>query len=58
MPVVLCGCETWLLTLREEFRLKMFENRVLNKIFGPKKDEVTGRWKRLHKKELMLCILE
>jgi hypothetical protein len=58
MPVVLYGCETWLLTLREEFRLKMFENRVLNKIFGPKKDEVTGRWKRLHKKEFMLCILE
>ena len=40
LPVVLYGCETWLLTLREERRLGMFENRVLRKIFGPKKDEV------------------
>ena len=42
LPVVLYGCETWLLTLREERRLRVFENRVLRRIFGPKRDEVTG----------------
>jgi hypothetical protein len=42
MPVVLYGCETWSLTLREENRLSIFENRVLRRIFGPKRDEVTG----------------
>ena len=42
-PVVLYGCETWSLTLREESRLRVFENRVLRRIFGPKKDEVTGK---------------
>jgi hypothetical protein len=42
LTVVLYGCETWSLTLREEHRLRMFENRVLMKIFGPKRDEVTG----------------
>jgi hypothetical protein len=42
VPVVLYGCETWPLTLREEHRLKVFENRVLKRIFGPKRDEVTG----------------
>jgi hypothetical protein len=42
LPVVLYGCETWSLTLREEHRLRMFENRVLRRIFGPKRDEVTG----------------
>jgi hypothetical protein len=42
LPVVLYGCETWSLTLREEHRLRVFENRVLRRIFGPKKDEVTG----------------
>jgi len=52
LPVVLYGCETWLLTLREERRLSVFENKVLRKIFGPKRDEVTGEWKRLHNKEL------
>ena len=41
-PVVLYGCETWSLTLREERRLRMFENRVLRRIFGPKRDDVTG----------------
>ena len=46
MPVVLCGCETWSLTLREERRLRMFENRVLRRIFGPKRDEVTGEWRK------------
>jgi hypothetical protein len=42
LPVVLCGYETWLLTLREERRLRVFENRVLRRVFGPKSDEVTG----------------
>jgi hypothetical protein len=42
LPVVLCGCETWYLTLREENRLRVFENRVLRRIFEPKRDEVTG----------------
>ena len=51
LPVVLCGCETWSLTLREERRLRVFENRVL-KVFGPKRDEVTGEWRNLHNEEL------
>ena len=54
MPVVLYGCETWSLTLTEARRLRMFENRVLRKIFGPKRDEVTGEWRRLHKEEFYL----
>jgi hypothetical protein len=52
LPVVLCGCESWSLTLREECRLRVFENKVLRRIFGPKRDEVTGEWRRLHNKEL------
>jgi hypothetical protein len=52
LPVVLYGCETWSLTLREECRLRIFENKVLRRIFGPKRDEVTGEWRRLHNKEL------
>jgi hypothetical protein len=52
MPVVLHGCETWSLTLREECRLRVVENRVLRRIFGPKRDEVTEEWRRLHNKEL------
>ena len=52
MPVVLYGCETWSLTLREERRLKMVENRVLRRVFGPKRDEVTGEWRKLHNEEL------
>jgi len=52
LPVVLYGCETWSLTLREERRLRVFENRVLRRIFGPKRDEVTGAWRRLHIEEL------
>ena len=52
LPVVLCGCETWSLTLREERRLRVFENRVLRIVFGPKRDEVTGEWKKLHNEEL------
>ena len=52
LPVVLYGCETWSLTLREERRLMLFENRVLRRIFGPKRDEVTGERRKLHNEEL------
>ena len=52
LPVVLYGGESWLLTLREERRLRVFENRVLKRIFGPKRDEVTGKWRKLHNEEL------
>jgi hypothetical protein len=52
LPVVLYGCETWSLTLREEHRLRTFKNRVLRIIFGPKSDEVTGGWKKMHNEEL------
>jgi hypothetical protein len=51
-PVVLNGCETWSLTLREEHRLRVFENRVLRRIFGLKRDELTGECRKLHNKEL------
>jgi len=47
LPVVLYGCETWSLTLREERKLRAFENSVLRRIFGPKSDEVTGEWWKL-----------
>jgi hypothetical protein len=50
--MVLYGCETWSLTLREEHRLGVFENRVLRRIFGPKRDEVTGEWIKPHIEEL------
>ena len=46
------GCETWSLTLREERRLRVFQNRVLRRVFGPKRDEVTGEWRKLHNEEL------
>jgi hypothetical protein len=52
LPAVLYGCETWSFTLREEHRLRVFENRVLRRIFGPKRDEVTGEWRKLHNEEL------
>jgi hypothetical protein len=52
LPVALYGCETWSLTLREERRLRVFENRVLRRIFGSKRDEVTGEWRKLHNEEL------
>ena len=52
LPVVLYGCETWSLTLMEERRLRVFENRVLRRLFGPKRDEVTGEWRKLHNEEL------
>jgi hypothetical protein len=53
LPVVLYGCGTWSLTLREEHRLMVFENRVLRRIFGLKKDEVRGGWRKLHNEELL-----
>jgi hypothetical protein len=52
LPVVLYGCEAWSLTLRDEHRLTVFENKVLRRIFGLKRDEVTGEWRKLHSKEL------
>jgi len=52
LPIVLYECETWLLTLRVEHRLRVFENRVLRRIFVPKRDEVTGEWRELHNEEL------
>jgi hypothetical protein len=52
LPVVLYGCETWYFTLREEHRLRVFENRVLRRMFGPKRDEVTGEWRNLNNEEL------
>jgi hypothetical protein len=52
LPLVLYGRETWSLTLREEHRLRVFENRVLRRIFGLKRDEVTGDWRKLHNEEL------
>ena len=52
LPVVLYGCETWSLTLREEHRIRVFENKVLKKIFGAKKDEITGEWRKSHNAEL------
>jgi len=48
LPVFLYGCETWSLTLREERRLRVFENRVLRRVFEPKRDELTGEWRKLH----------
>ena len=52
LPAVLYGCETWSLTLKEERRLRVFENRVLRRVFGPRSDEVTGEWRKLHNEEL------
>jgi hypothetical protein len=48
-PMILYGCETWSLILREEHKLRVFKNRVLRRIFGQKRDEVTGDWSKLHK---------
>jgi hypothetical protein len=55
LPVVLYRCETWYLTLREEHSLRVFENRVLRRIFGPKRDEVKGGCKKRHNEELHNC---
>jgi len=52
LPVVLYGCDIWSFTMREERRLRMFENRVLRKIFGPNRDEVRGEWRKLFNEEL------
>jgi len=52
LPFVLYGCEIWSLTLREERKLRVLENMVLRRIFGPRRDEVTGKWRRLHNEEL------
>jgi len=52
LPVVLYGCETWSLTLKEERRLRVFEKRVLRRIFGPTRDEVTEDWRKVHNEEL------
>jgi hypothetical protein len=52
LPVVLYGCESWSLTLKEEHRLRVFENKVLRSIFGAKRDEETGGWRKLHKDNL------
>jgi hypothetical protein len=52
LPVVLYGCGTWSLILKEQCRLRVFENKVVRRIFGPKRDEVTGEWRRLHNEEL------
>jgi hypothetical protein len=52
LHLVLYGCENWSLLLREEHRLRVFENRVLRRIFGPKRDEVTGGWRKLNNEEL------
>jgi len=53
LPVVLYGCETWSLTLREERGLRVLENRLLRRIFGPKRDEITYEWRKLHNEELI-----
>ena len=52
LPVVSYGCETWLLTLREERRLRVYENRVLRRVFGNKRDEIKAEWRKLHNEEL------
>ena len=52
LPVVLYGCETWSLTLRDERRLRVFENKVLRRVFEPKRDEITGERRKLHNEEL------
>jgi len=52
LPVVLYGCGTWSLTFREIRRLRVFEKRALRRIFWPKRDEVTGEWRKLHNEEL------
>ena len=55
MPV-LCRCETWSLTLREERRVRVLKNWVLRRIFGPKRDAVSGEWRKLHNESLVICI--
>jgi hypothetical protein len=57
LPVVLYVCVTWSLVLREGHRLRVFENRVIRRIFGPKRDELTGEWRKLHSEELQYFVL-
>jgi len=59
LPVVVYGCETWSFTLWDERRLRVFENRVLRGIFGHRRHEVTGEWRKLHKEELndLYCLM-
>jgi len=52
LPIILYGCETWLLTLKEERKLRVFENMVLRRIFGPRRNKLTGEWRRLHNEDL------
>ena len=53
MTLTMYGCETWSLKMREESRLRLFENRVLKRMFGPKRDKVTGEWRKVHNEELI-----
>jgi hypothetical protein len=55
LPVFLYGCKTWSLTLREEHRLRVFENRVLRRVFGLKRDEVMGKWRKWHNENFITC---
>jgi hypothetical protein len=57
LPVVLYGCEAWSLILREEHRLRVFENKVLRRIFGPRKDEVNGGWRNCIMRSFVICTL-
>jgi hypothetical protein len=57
LPMVLYGCETWSLIVRDEHKLGVFENRVLRRIFGPKRDGVTEGWRKVHNEELQICTL-
>jgi hypothetical protein len=57
LPVAQYGCETWFVILREECRLRIFENRVLRGIFEPKRDEVTGGLRKLHNEDFIICTL-
>jgi hypothetical protein len=57
LPVVLYGCETWSLTLKEEHRLRMLENRVLRRMFGPNRDMASGEWRTLRNRTFMICTL-
>jgi hypothetical protein len=52
LPMILYGCETWSLTLRKKYRLKIFKNRLLRGISGPIRDELTEGWRKLHNEEL------
>jgi hypothetical protein len=57
LPVIFYGCETWYLTIREEHRMRVFENKVLRRIFGPKREEVTGGWRKLLMRSFVICTL-